>query len=39
MHSGRQPYRELVVEDGWSIDDYRSWLQVQLLTLLAPPQA
>lgn len=36
MLSGPANYRELVVENGWSADDYRSWLHSELLALLAP---
>ncbi len=35
MLSGPANYRELVVEDGWSVEDYRTWLQRELLALLA----
>lgn len=34
MLSGPANYRELVVEDGWSVEDYRTWLQRELLALL-----
>jgi hypothetical protein len=34
---GPANYRELVIEDGWSIDAYRTWLQGELLALTAPP--
>lgn len=37
MLSGPASYRELVVENGWSTDDYRAWLHNTLLALLAPP--
>ena len=37
MLSGPASYRELVIEDGWSIDAYRTWLQGELLALMAPP--
>jgi hypothetical protein len=30
-------YRELVIDDGWSIDAYRTWLHSELLALTAPP--
>jgi len=36
MLSGPASYRELVVENGWSTDDYRTWLHSELLALLAP---
>ena len=36
MLSGPASYRELVIEDGWSIDAYRTWLQRELLALTAP---
>ena len=37
MLSGPASYRELVIEDGWSIDAYRTWLHGELLALTAPP--
>ena len=37
MLSGPATYRELVIDDAWAIDDYRTWLHSQLFTMLAPP--
>ena len=37
MLSGPANYRELVIDDGWSIDAYRTWLHSELLALTAPP--
>jgi hypothetical protein len=36
MLSGPASYRELVIEDGWSIDAYRTWLRGELFALTAP---
>lgn len=40
MLSGPAGFRELVLEDGWSVEDYRAWLHGQVLGLLgSDPQA
>lgn len=36
--TGRDLYRMLVVERGWSSDDYEAWLARGLITLLAGPE-
>jgi AcrR family transcriptional regulator len=37
MLSGPANYRELVIEDGWTVEAYRTWLHDELLALLARP--
>lgn len=37
MLSGPANYRELVIEDEWGIDAYRTWLHGELVALLASP--
>jgi AcrR family transcriptional regulator len=37
MLSGPATYRELVIDDKWGIDAYRTWLHGELLALLAEP--
>lgn len=39
MYTGRDTYRMLVLERGWSSDDYEAWLASALITAFTLPEA